>query len=118
MTEIKQGHKTGIDLIDAERAKQITKHKYTVEHDVKTHPNGELAEAAGMLLFQFDKEYDELPEKAKKMLIYSQPRTFARAYWITLLEKPYKERVVIAASFLAAERDRLDYLEQQKDGDE
>lgn len=111
----KQGHKTGVDLIDDERVRQIVKHGFTVEHDAATHPNGELYEAAQMLLFGVGMEYKHLPSLPKKSLVYGQPRTFTREYWVSLLEKSYKERIIIAASFLAAEHDRLDYMEQQKE---
>ena len=92
--------KTGVELIAEERQKQIGKYGFTGEHhafEPKWYAKGQLVEASMRLSFTIPN--DEAPEN------------WDAAWFTNLCERNYKERLVIAAALLAAEIDRLNYLE-------
>lgn len=84
--------KTGIELIAEERAEQITKHNRTIEKDVEQNNNYELRKGAIALL--------------------EDDRNRFSGFWNKeicdkMIAKSYKERLIIAGAFIAAEIDRL-----------
>lgn len=91
---------TGINLIAKERQEQIEKHGRSIEDDVKNNPNFELAFAARILLDPF----------IEKMDMTTLPRGWHPVIWTRLIEKPYKERLIISGALIAAEIDRATYL--------
>lgn len=95
--------KTGIELIAEERAEQIAKHNRTIMDDVKYNTQGQLSVAAGIL------GQKTIPEEIKMTLI---PKGWDEAIWNRMINKPYKERVIIAGALYAAELDRLEATEQ------
>lgn len=92
--------KTGIELIAEEREKQIKKHGFTGEH-YALHPEwydkGQLIEAAHKLSFI--------------MANNETPKNWDKDWFTDLCRRPHQERLIIAATFLAAEYDRVNYLE-------
>lgn len=92
--------KTAIQLITEERIiKQIGNYGFTAEHHAKNpqwYEKGQLIEASIKLSYTIPN--DEAPENWS-------------AEWFTkLCSKPHQDRLIIAASLLASEWDRLDYL--------
>lgn len=108
--------KTGIELIAAERQEQIEKHGRTVEDDVK-YNHGQF-ERAGE---QFNQP--QLPSAASQLItqdddIFRQhfdmpafyPYGWNTDIWLKMMNKPYKERLIIAGALIAAEIDRINSL--------
>ncbi len=111
---------SGIELIAKEREEQIVKHNRTIESDVEcnsgdyeidgnpayspqlTHTASQLIAPDGDLV----REYIDIDT-----LI---PHNWNKALWRRMMKKPYKERLIIAGALIAAEIDRLTYLEQNK----
>lgn len=94
-------HPTAIDLIAAEREKQIRK-GYTVEHDQESYPYGGLTEIAFNLV-------NVHPEHAAEHC----PQSWNIDYWLKLCNLDYKERVRISATWMARELERIIHLETQ-----
>ena len=84
--------KTGIELIAEERLEQLTKHNRTIEKDVEQNNNYELRRGAIALLEDDSNKFSGFWNKeiCDKMA-----------------NKSYKERLIIAGAFIAAELDRL-----------
>lgn len=91
--------KSGIELIAEERQEQITKHHRTVENDVKLNSEYQLLFGAKHLLEPFD-EYGEDD-------IEMTPTGWDEDIYRKMLNKTYKDRLVIAGALIAAEIDRL-----------
>jgi hypothetical protein len=89
---------TGIELITRERTEQIFDHKRSVEDDVIDNSERQLSKGATRLI---------LNQKRK-------PRGWDERGWGHMINKPYKERLIIAGALIAAEIDRLNYEEQMK----
>lgn len=96
--------KTGIELIQQERQKQIDKYDFTGEHHA-AHPewyeDGQLISAAGMLS-QYDP--DKQPEDLYRRIV---PLNWDKEWWQRMCDKPLTNRIIIAGALLAAEIDRL-----------
>ena len=90
---------TGIEQITKERNDQIEKYGYTGEWQAK---NPEFY-ACGQLI----KAAKELLEENNPFLC--EPENWDEAWFLKLLNKPYKERLAIAGALIAAELDRLNY---------
>jgi hypothetical protein len=90
----------GIDLIVKERDEQIHKHGYTVLGDVENNNESQLIFAAANLV-------EDYPEEFKTMFEEDSPPGWKKEVWIRLINKPYKERLVIAGALIAAEIDRI-----------
>lgn len=101
--------KTGIELITEERQKQIDKHGFTAEHHAlnteKWYNKQQLLSAAIRLV---DYEEDGVTSIYKKLV----PENWDKGWWERLCEKPVKERLIIAGALIAAELDRLNYIEE------
>lgn len=91
---------TGIKLIAKERKEQLTKHGRTVQEDVDCNDDNQLPIAAMLLLeggittrLQAPSEWDD-------------------DTWKKMVDKPYRERLIIAGALIAAELDRLNAIEK------
>ena len=105
--------KAGIELITLERQEQIAKHNYSIENDVKynhgrytindeKYNNPQLAHAASQLIMQDD---DVFRQHCYEDIFI--PQDWDKEIWHKMLNKPYKERLIIAGALIAAEIDRL-----------
>lgn len=90
----------GVELIAKERKEQIEKHGRTIEGDYVNNRNGELV--AGAIALSM-----EIPNW------HLFPITWDKKIIGKMIAKPYKDRVIIAATLLTAEVDRLLYGEGQ-----
>lgn len=88
---------TGIELIAKERKEQIEKHGRTIEQDVQQNRQDQLSKAAIMLL---SVDYEEGIDPK------SYPSGWDQEMCLKMINKSYKERLVIAGALLAAELDR------------
>lgn len=86
---------TGIELISKERQEQIDKHGYTKEHDKRMNEYSQLSYAATLLA-------DEYPHEHER-----EPSEWDAKIWRKMINKPYKERLIIAGALIAAEIDRI-----------
>lgn len=97
-------NKTGIELIAQERHEQIHKHRRTVEYDSQINSRRILCEGAIALISNYgDGSITQFPD-------HWSPEICAH-----MISKPYKERLIIAGAFIAAEIDRLQFEEQPYD---
>lgn len=99
--------KTGIELITEERQKQIDKHGFTAEHHFlnsdKWYSKDQLKTAAKYLLDENINE-DELNNFV--------PINWDKEWFVKLNKKESKKRLIIAGALIAAELDRLNYIEE------
>lgn len=94
--------KSGIELITEERLQQIEKHNRTIDSDVYSNDCGELRIAAMGLLNQ----------KEDRIYMGEFPAAWDEAICEHMASKPYRERLIISGSLIAAEIDRIQYLDQ------
>ena len=91
--------KTVIELIIEEREKQISKHGFTAEHHFN-HPEwydkNQLITAANIL---------SIKEKTPCQV----PENWDIEWFQRLCDKPYKKRLIIAATLIVAEFERISY---------
>lgn len=94
--------KTGIELIAEERAEQLGKHGRTVEKDVQENQDFQLSIGATRLISRilFFEISDQQP-----------PDGWDYGAYLRMCSKSFKERLVIAGALLAAEIDRLQFIE-------
>lgn len=96
---------SGIELIAKEREEQQKKHGISVKNDVQ---------------FNSKMEFNGLPALPLAVVgLLDSSCQRVPAHWDTkrlehMRTKPYKERLIIAGAFIAAELDRLQYIEDQK----
>lgn len=93
---------TGIELIAKERKEQIEKHGRTVALDIKINNDFELCHAANGLLFS---EGEISPMDI--IMEFGKLKDWDRGIIQKMVQKSYKERLVIAGALIAAEIDRL-----------
>jgi hypothetical protein len=86
---------SGIELIARERTEQIEKHQKSIEYDVDNNYQGELMLAARALITGDT---------------FGRPTNMDVNIWLHMVHKPYKERIIIAGAFCAAEIDRLNAI--------
>ncbi len=98
--------KTGIELIAQERKEQIEKHGRTIASDVIQNQSQELAIGAIALL-----ETDCPDEITEGRSIGKFPIQWDNELCLKMVNKSYKDRLIIAGAFCAAEIDRLNALE-------
>lgn len=84
--------KSGIELIAQERMEQVEKHGRTIHLDVIENSHRELRYGAVALLS------DDLRQ---------MPLAWDESICLKMINKPYKERLIIAGALIAAEIDRL-----------
>lgn len=99
---------TGIKLIAQERKEQIEKHGNTVLDDVQYNDGFQLSHAASVLS-QFG-----LNSEPEEILLRKIPNTWYKERWLKMCRKPFEERLTIAGALIAAEIDRLNYLQNGK----
>lgn len=87
----------GIELIRHERTEQIEKHHRSIEQDWKFNDREQLKIAAVKLL-------------KNTVLQESCPKGWDSMIWDRMVNKSYRERLVLAGAMLAAEIDRLNYV--------
>jgi len=102
--------KSGIELIAAERQEQIKKHLRTVEDDVKYNADKQLSDAAKILLFENQTEDVENREFILGNIEMFLPTDWSVSAFEKMLNKDYKERLIIAGALIAAEIDRLNNI--------
>lgn len=92
----------GVVHIAIERAEQINSLGRTVELDVKNNDGQQLAQAASVLSYPFHyaQDNDDIPEG------------WDRDLFLKMWNKPMKERLIIAGALIAAEIDRLNFVEK------
>jgi hypothetical protein len=90
----------GIERITVERQEQIYKHHRTILHDVLQNKDCQLAYGAERLC---------VPEL--DVYNYNAPNGWDEAIWEKMTSKTYKERLIIAGALIAAEIDRLQFIE-------
>lgn len=113
--------KSGIELITIERQEQIEKHGRTIQRDIdnnsgKYEIDGEqfnepqLPHGAQLLLYP---DHEELirPHLLNANVVFI-PYGWDKEIWLKMVNKPYKERLIIAGALIAAEIDRLQNLKQ------
>lgn len=93
-------NKTGAELIADERNEQLTKHNRTVENDYLNNDENQLAIGAMRLI------------EGGIMNVCDPPKQWdGDDIWPKMVNKSYKERLIIAGALIAAEIDRLDYVD-------
>lgn len=102
--------KTGISLIAKEREEQIQKHGFTPEWD-KGYKDYELLKAANLLLYSPDELSPMNAFKSIALPNWDQSRLEK------MDNKPYKERLIIAGALIAAEIDRIIFLEKTEENE-
>lgn len=99
--------KTGIELIADERQEQIEKHGRTIKKDVKNNYKMQLSFASSLLNAPDPMQF------ANPINNYGCPIGWDVEIWLKMLQKTYKERLVIAGALIAAEIDRIEYIEAE-----
>lgn len=97
---------TGIAQIADERNRQITKLGKTVILDVQNNNHYQLSQAVGLLCWVGEEDFDNDIDGCC-------PTEWDLVIWRKMMEKPYTERLVIAGALLAAEIDRIQYIENK-----
>ena len=96
---------TGIELIAKERKEQLEKHDISVKNDAQFNSlmgfNG-ITPMPIAVIGLLDDSFRHVPAHWDKKMLDK------------IRKKPYKERLIIAGAFIAAEIDRLQYIEDQK----
>lgn len=108
---LKENH--GIAEIYSERQKQINKYGYTAQNQAENpqfYEDGQLVSAAFELL---KIDYDDYPIEVRQYGAEC-PKGWDEEWFRKLTIKDKRDRIRIAAALLAAELDRLIYLENNK----
>ena len=95
-------NKTGIELIATERHEQLGKHNKSVEFDVDFNSNGQLVLGAIKLI----------AHEMSNQISLAAPVGWHEGVWGKMINKPYRERLIIAGALIAAEIDRLTLVEK------
>lgn len=90
--------KSGIELITIERQEQIEKHGYSIGGDFNCNRVNQLNHAVVCMI---------TPDERRSSFIYDPPAGWDAIKWQKMINKPYKERLIIAGSLIAAEIDRI-----------
>ena len=106
MTKKMFGKMTGIELISQERDEQIFKHKRTVESDKLLNKDFQLSEAAMNMCYLSE---DDLPMNAVRddIIEIPAPTGWNQELYNKMVNKSYRERLIIAGALIAAELDRI-----------
>lgn len=102
---------TGVESIAKEREKHYKENNCHVEDDVEHNKRGELTAAAHLLISYTENDSDFINEKCSLFFLatrWNEVRLFK------MMHKPYKERLIIAGALIAAEIDRLNYIENEQ----
>ena len=99
-----QNQLTGIELITQERHEQVVKHHRTVAEDKLRNNEYQLVDAAQSLASPVPEGQEDYYLAAFKD---NPPVGWGIDIWNSLIQKPYKERLIIAGALIAAEIDRI-----------
>lgn len=94
----------GVELIAKERKEQIEKHGYTIQEDKKYNGGYEFPLTKVASALSIDDNRNRLAKETMKPINWSQES------WDKMMNKSYKERLIIAGALIAAEIDRLQNL--------
>lgn len=103
---------TGIELIAKERQEQIEKHGISIEWDIKNNNHCQLAHCAGMLTYNDAEELNaESLDDNNENYDFSHvcPPEWSEEWFNKMMNKSYKERLIIAGALIAAEIDRIQH---------
>lgn len=103
LNKSKMEKKTGIELIAKEREEQINKHGRTIESDVEINKGWQLSTVASVLVNQ--------SFRSNRQRLTLMPENWDDLICLKMIQKPYKERLIIAGALIAAELDRLTSIE-------
>lgn len=95
---------TGIELMSQERQEHFSKHNRSVEGDKQQNIEYQLPDAAGALIAPVPEGMEESYVNINKDY---PPVGWNHEIWEGMLKKPYKDRLIIAGSLIAAEIDRI-----------
>jgi len=98
--KMKAGDILGLQLVAKERLSQLLHHKISIEIDKAFNNHYQLSEAAGLLT---SLDMDDLQVGPEDCC----PIGWDLERWRKMWEKPYFERMIIAAALLCAEIDRM-----------
>lgn len=93
----------GISLIAKERTEQLTKHGRSVYLDFLQNSDGQLSDAASKLC---------VDDKGGYWSTELLPTGWDQVIWDKMTNKSYKERLIIAGALIAAEIDRIIFIEK------
>ncbi len=96
----------GVALIAKERMEQLCKHGYNSIDDYTSYKNGELTEMARMLCIKDLRGFN---------ITLNTSHQVDEDLFHKMMSKPFRSRVIIAGSLLAAEIDRIN-IEDKIDG--
>ena len=95
----------GVALIATERAKQLSTR--SVESDIELNDQHQLSYAAQVLLnVDYENYFTVKGSIGKEYADKYCPPNWDRDKWFALLQKPFKERLIIVGALIAAELDR------------
>ena len=94
----------GMELINTERNEQLVKHNKSVLFDIAHNTRNQLVQAVKYLIRQ------EISDKTLNYLQKICPFGWDLQQWLMMIQKPYINRLIIAAALLAAEIDRRIYV--------
>ena len=97
---------TGMELIAQERCEQLEKHRISVTYDAAVNDSNQLVRAAMLLSLQ--------GQVCNNCVNELSPVGWDLARWRKMMNKSYKERLIIAGALIAAEIDRLNYSESKE----
>lgn len=100
--------KSGADLITAKRNEQLE--KVSIKYDVNFCDKNQLAIAAQALLHGEDGDSDTVSAER----IDKRPKDWSAMMMIEWAHSDYKDRLIIAGALIAAEIDRLQYVENKE----
>ena len=94
---------TGVELIAAERKRQVEEKGHTIESDIAKYAQGTIAGIGGCIAMDvfsaFPQPKGEQEDNAQALIAYSQ----------SLQGRPHLERLAIAGALIAAEIDRWEH---------
>ena len=97
----------GLESVSKERQDQLTKHKRSIEDDIKYNYQYQLVDAASVLSMPVP---DDMIKIYQESYADNLPEGWDKEIWKKMVMKPYRERLIIAAALLVAEIDRWDNI--------
>lgn len=97
---------TSIGKVVGERIRQINSLGYTIEKDVENNSDEQLLHAVFLLIASLNED--------NANAVAHPPKGWQQDYWNKYLLKNKKEKLIMMATFLMAEYDRLNYIENGK----
>lgn len=97
---------SSIGKVVGERIRQITTLGYTIEKDIENNSDEQLLHAVFLLIASLNDD--------NANAVAHPPKGWQQDYWNKYLFKNKKEKLIMMATFLMAEYDRLIYIEEDK----